>query len=104
MDLSRDGVSHRLVSGRPTCLKVRLPSAVRRPDQQGEAVTGFAGSDVTFAGSTVGGTLAATVAGTGANYTVSVTGMTGDGTVIASIAARSRLPRPSGCPRNWMMH
>jgi Ca2+-binding RTX toxin-like protein len=52
-----------------------------------EPVTGFTGSDVSFAGSTVGGVLAASVSGSGANYTVSVTGMTGSGTVIASIPA-----------------
>ena len=48
-----------------------------------EAVTGFAASDVSFAGSTVGGTLAASVTGSGASYTVSVSGMTGSGTVVA---------------------
>jgi len=52
-----------------------------------ENVTGFAASDVSFAGSTAGGTLVASVTGTGKNYTVSVTGMTSDGTVVASIAA-----------------
>jgi len=52
-----------------------------------ESVTGFTSSDVSFAGSTVGGTLAANVTGTGAVYTVSVTGMTGEGTVVATIGA-----------------
>lgn len=52
-----------------------------------EPVTGFTGSDVSFAGSTVGGSLAASVSGSGANYTVSVTGMSGSGTVVASIPA-----------------
>jgi len=52
-----------------------------------EAVTGFTGSDVSFAGSTVVGTLVASVTGSGATYTVSVTGMTGNGTVVASIPA-----------------
>ena len=52
-----------------------------------EPVVGFAGTDVSFAGSTVGGTLAATISGSGANYTVSVTGMTGSGNVVASIPA-----------------
>jgi uncharacterized repeat protein (TIGR01451 family)/CSLREA domain-containing protein len=51
------------------------------------AVTGFTASDVSFAGSTVGGTLVAGVSGSGADYTVSVTGMTGNGTVVASIPA-----------------
>jgi hypothetical protein len=52
-----------------------------------EPVTGFTGSDISFAGSTVGGTLAASVSGSGASYTVSVTGMSGSGTVVASIPA-----------------
>ena len=55
--------------------------------QFSEAVTGFSGSDVSFTGSTSGGTLAAGVSGTGASYTVSVTGMVGTGTVMASISA-----------------
>ena len=44
-------------------------------------VTGFDASDVSFAGSTVGGTLAASATGSGASYTVSVTGMVGNGIV-----------------------
>ncbi len=52
-----------------------------------ESVTGFTNTDVSFAGSTVGGTLAAVVTGGPANYTVSVSGMTGNGTVVASIPA-----------------
>jgi len=52
-----------------------------------EPVTGFTGSDVSFTGSTAGGTLAAAVAGSGENYTVSVSGMTTSGTVVASIPA-----------------
>jgi hypothetical protein len=52
-----------------------------------EPVTGFTAADVSFAGSTVGGALAAAVAGSGASYTVSVTGMDGTGTVVASIPA-----------------
>ncbi|MEZ4888343.1 MAG: Ig-like domain-containing protein [Chitinophagales bacterium] len=51
-----------------------------------ETVTGFATGDVTLGG-TAPGTLTGTVAGSGTTYTVSVTGMTGDGTVIATIAA-----------------
>lgn len=50
-----------------------------------EPVTGFTGSDVSFTGSTAGGTLAATVTGSGENYSVSVSGMTTSGTVVASI-------------------
>ena len=52
-----------------------------------EPVSGFTGSDVSLAGSTVGGTLSRSVTGSGANYTVSVTGMSGSGTVRAAIAA-----------------
>src|SRR5205823_2474560 len=52
-----------------------------------EPVTGFTGSKVSFAGSTVGGTLSATVTGSGADYAVAVTGMSGTGTVVASIPA-----------------
>src|SRR5207253_4784827 len=53
----------------------------------GEPVTGFDASDVSFAGSTAGGTLVASVSGTGPTYTVSVTGMTGTGAVVASVPA-----------------
>ena len=62
-----------------------------------EPVNGFAGSDVSFAGSTVGGTLVANVSGSGANYTVSVTGMNGSGTVVGSIPA-SGANDPAGNP------
>jgi uncharacterized repeat protein (TIGR01451 family) len=51
-----------------------------------EDVTGFTGSDVSFAGSTTGGLVAA-VSGGGASYTVSVTGMDAPGTVVAALAA-----------------
>ncbi|MDX1946825.1 MAG: Ig-like domain-containing protein [Pirellulaceae bacterium] len=51
------------------------------------AVTGFIGTDVSFTGSTVGGTLAAVVTGGPATYNVAVTGMTGTGTVVASLAS-----------------
>lgn len=50
-------------------------------------VTGFTASDVSFTGSTAGGTLVAVVSGTGADYTVAVSGMTTNGTVVASIPA-----------------
>ena len=50
-----------------------------------ESVTGFATGDVTLAGTA--GATTATVTGSGANYTVDVTGMSADGTVIASINA-----------------
>src|SRR5262245_21536278 len=50
-------------------------------------VTGFDGSDISFTGSTVGGILSASVTGSGSAYTVTVTGMVGQGTVVASVPA-----------------
>ena len=50
-----------------------------------EAVTGFATGDVTLSGTA--GATTGTVTGSGTTYNVAVTGMTGPGTVIASIAA-----------------
>ena len=52
-----------------------------------ETVTGFAANDISFVGSTVGGTLTAVVTGTGATYNVAVSGMTGAGNVVAIIPA-----------------
>ena len=53
-----------------------------------EAVTGFGDpADVDLSHSTVGGSLIATIAGSGANYTITVTGMDGAGKVIAVIPA-----------------
>ena len=52
-----------------------------------ETVTGFAATDISFAGSTVGGTLVADVTGTGPTYNVAVSGMTGTGSVVASVLA-----------------
>ena len=55
-----------------------------------EVVTGFTAADIVFTGSTVGGTLAAAISGTGPAYTVTVTGMAApDGNVVASIPAAS---------------
>ncbi len=50
-----------------------------------ETVTGFATGDVTLAGTA--GATTATVTGSGTTYTVAVSGMTGSGTVIATVAA-----------------
>ena len=50
-----------------------------------EAVTGFDSADIDFSGSTAPGTLAAVVSGSGASYTVSVSGMTDTGDVVVSI-------------------
>ena len=53
-----------------------------------EAVTGFTAADVSFTGSTVTGTLVATIVGGGATYNVAVTGMTGTtGNVVVTIPA-----------------
>ena len=52
-----------------------------------ETVTGFTASDISFAGSTVGGTLTAAVTGTGPTYNVAVSGMTGAGNVVVSVPA-----------------
>jgi uncharacterized repeat protein (TIGR01451 family) len=54
-----------------------------------EVVTGFTGADVDLSASTAPGTLSAFVTGSGATYNVAVSGMTGDGTVIASIPAKA---------------
>jgi hypothetical protein len=50
-------------------------------------VSGFIAADVSFAASTVGGTLTAVVTGGPATYNVAVSGMTGNGMVVASIPA-----------------
>ena len=52
-----------------------------------EGVTSFTGADVDLSPSTAPGTLSAVVTGGPSTYTVAVSGMTGDGTVIASIPA-----------------
>ncbi|HZY08953.1 MAG TPA: Ig-like domain-containing protein, partial [Ilumatobacteraceae bacterium] len=82
----------------PTGPTVTINQGGLQPDPTGTApitfnvafsapVSGFDGSDISFAGSTVGGSLTAGVSGTGASYTVTVTGMTGTGVVAASIPA-----------------
>ncbi|MGH3656526.1 MAG: beta strand repeat-containing protein, partial [Micromonosporaceae bacterium] len=63
-----------------------------------ESVTGFGDADVILGG-TAGGTLAASVTGSGTTYNVAVSGMTTDGTVIASVtagAATDAAGNPSG--------
>jgi hypothetical protein len=52
-----------------------------------KSVANFATGDVTFEGSTAPGTMTGTVTGSGMNYTVAVSGMTGPGTVMATLAA-----------------
>ena len=52
-----------------------------------ETVTGFASNDISFVGSTVGGTLTAVLTGTGPTYNVAVSGMTTAGNVVASVPA-----------------
>lgn len=54
-----------------------------------EPVAGFTGSDVSFGGSTAGGTLVAAVTGGPTTYTVAVTGMTTAGVVRASVPANA---------------
>lgn len=77
---------------------VTVNSAVGQPDPAtggpvsfvvtfSKPVTGFTASDVVFTGSTAGGTLAAVVTGSGADYIVAVDGMTTNGTVVVSIPA-----------------
>ena len=50
-----------------------------------EPVQGFAWDRISFAGSTTDGVLFPTITGSGADYTVSVTGMRSSGTVVASV-------------------
>jgi len=57
--------------------------------QFSKPVAGFDETDVSFAGSTAGGSLIAAVTGSGRDYVVTVTGMTSQGTVVASIPADS---------------
>ena len=52
-----------------------------------EAVSGFTNTDVVTSASTAPGTLAVAIGGSGANYTISVSGMTGPGSVIVTIPA-----------------
>ncbi|GAB4278282.1 MAG: hypothetical protein Fur0025_04730 [Oscillatoriaceae cyanobacterium] len=52
-----------------------------------EAVTGFAAADISFTGSTAGGTLTPTITGSGTTYNVAVSGMTTSGTVVPSVIA-----------------
>ncbi|HIK12454.1 MAG TPA: DUF4347 domain-containing protein [Oscillatoriaceae cyanobacterium M33_DOE_052] len=52
-----------------------------------ETVTGFDASDISFTGSTAGGTLTPTISGSGTTYNVAVSGMTTSGTVVPSVIA-----------------
>jgi len=56
-----------------------------------EPVTGFDAGDIVLAGSSAGGTLAATVTGGPTVYDVSVSGMTSAGSVVATIPAGAAL-------------
>jgi uncharacterized membrane protein YgdD (TMEM256/DUF423 family) len=53
----------------------------------GEPVIGFTAAAVSLAGSTVGGTLTPAVSGSGADYTITIGGMTGTGLVVVSVPA-----------------
>ena len=59
-----------------------------------EPVTGFTGSDVSLSGTA--GATTAVVTGSGTTYNVAVSGMTSDGTVIASIPAGGDSPSTRG--------
>lgn len=61
-------------------------------------VVGFINADISFVGSTVGGTLAAAVSGTGPSYNVAVTGMTGNGLVAASVIPAAATDAVTGTP------
>ena len=54
-------------------------------------VTGFDANDIDLSASTVGGTLVPTVSGSGSKYTVTVTGMAGEGAVVATIPAAAAI-------------
>jgi hypothetical protein len=60
-----------------------------------EPVTGFDSSDVSVAGSTAGGLLTATVTGSGADYQISVSGMTSSGDVTVSLPAGAAIDQAS---------
>jgi hypothetical protein len=63
-----------------------------------EAVTGFDAADVSLAGSTAGGPLTVGVTGSGASYIVTVSGMSANGTVVASIPAGAATGLVGGAP------
>jgi len=54
-----------------------------------ETVTGFDAADISFTGSTAGGTLTPIITGTGTTYNVAVSGMTTSGTVVPSVIANA---------------
>jgi hypothetical protein len=70
-----------------------------------EAVTGFTTGDVTFTPfSSAGGTLVGTISGGPTVYTVSVTGMTTAGAVVANIAASVATSVATGAPNSAGTH
>nr|WP_233258767.1 cadherin-like domain-containing protein [[Phormidium] sp. ETS-05] len=56
-----------------------------------ETVTGFDASDISFTGSTAGGTLTPTITGSGTTYNVAVSGMTTSGTVVPTVIANAAI-------------
>lgn len=68
-----------------------ISGAISFTAQFSAAVTNFTGADVSFTGSTATGILSASVTGSGQTYTVTVNGMVGDGTVVATIPANAAL-------------
>jgi hypothetical protein len=66
-----------------------------------EAVTGFTAADVCLAGSTAPGPLVVAVSGSGTTYTVTVSYLTGAGTVVlpwSPARPRMRPPTPASPP------
>ena len=95
---SSDSTNHEVVDTTSPDVQINQDSGQNDPTNSSpilfyvyfdESVTGFTSDDISFAGSTAPGTLAAAVTGSGDSYTVSVSGMTGSGTVIPSIPANS---------------
>jgi hypothetical protein len=85
-------VTINIASGQPDPTST---SPVRFTVTFSKAVTGFDAADVDLSSSTVGGTLVATVTGGPSVYTVSVSGMTTAGSVIASIPAGAAIDASS---------
>lgn len=100
----------RLLGGGGLAVTVTLAAGQNTPVNAGpvnftvtfnKPVTGFTNADVSFTGSTVGGTPAAAVTGGPSVYNVAVTGMTGNGNILVSIPAgaavdASNNPNPLG--------
>ena len=93
---SSDTASHTIEDTTPPTVSIGQASGQSDPTnaspllftaQFSEAVTGLTGDDISFAGSTAPGTLAASVSGSGSIYQIQVSGMTGSGLVMIAIPA-----------------